>query len=141
MDARRGLLSGLCRIGYVCQGAAGDSSRVCHDQGHIPVKLLGFQIAPSTGTLTSRSGINVTLGLPIMRNSVDNGIAFDIAGREIASEGLLIEAIERGLQLAATRCSRAGSGEPSERSSRQRPKSVKEKEIGRLKSHLSVRWH
>jgi 4-phospho-D-threonate 3-dehydrogenase / 4-phospho-D-erythronate 3-dehydrogenase len=53
-----------------------------HDQGHIPVKLLGFQ-----------DGVNVTAGLPIIRTSVDHGTAFDIAGKGIADEGSMIEAI------------------------------------------------
>ena len=53
-----------------------------HDQGHIPMKLLAFD-----------SGVNITLGLPIIRTSVDHGTAFDIAGRGIASEESMINAI------------------------------------------------
>lgn len=53
-----------------------------HDQGLIPVKLLAFGRA-----------VNVTLGLPIIRTSVDHGTAFDIAGRGVADEGSLVEAI------------------------------------------------
>jgi 4-phospho-D-threonate 3-dehydrogenase / 4-phospho-D-erythronate 3-dehydrogenase len=74
-----------------------------HDQGHIPVKLLGFNVDPATGTWTSLSGVNITLGLPIVRTSVDHGTAFDIAGLGIANEDSLIEAIEYAERLAASR--------------------------------------
>ena len=72
-----------------------------HDQGHIPVKLLGFDVDPATGKWQALSGVNVTLGLPIIRTSVDHGTAFDIAGKGIASETSLIEAIEYAEKLAA----------------------------------------
>ena len=72
-----------------------------HDQGHIPVKLLGFNVDPATGKWEALSGVNVTLGLPVIRTSVDHGTAFDIAGKGIASETSLIEAIEYAEQLAA----------------------------------------
>ena len=72
-----------------------------HDQGHIPVKLLGFQVDPATGKWDALSGVNITLGLPIIRTSVDHGTAFDIAGKGIASETSLIEAIEYAERLAA----------------------------------------
>jgi 4-hydroxythreonine-4-phosphate dehydrogenase len=72
-----------------------------HDQGHIPVKLLGFSVDPATGRWTSLSGVNVTLGLPVIRTSVDHGTAFDIAGRGTADETSLIEAVDYALQLAA----------------------------------------
>jgi 4-hydroxythreonine-4-phosphate dehydrogenase len=71
-----------------------------HDQGHIPVKLLGFQIDPKTGEWLGLSGVNITLGLPIVRTSVDHGTAFDIAGRGIARESSLVEAIDYALRLA-----------------------------------------
>jgi 4-hydroxythreonine-4-phosphate dehydrogenase len=74
-----------------------------HDQGHIPVKLLGFSVDPATGRWEALSGVNITLGLPIIRTSVDHGTAFDIAGQGIASERSLIEAIECAEQLAAHR--------------------------------------
>ena len=67
---------------------------IYHDQGHIPVKLLGFEIDPATGRLREMSGVNVTLGLPIIRTSVDHGTAFDIAGKGLANARSLIEAIE-----------------------------------------------
>jgi 4-hydroxythreonine-4-phosphate dehydrogenase len=66
-----------------------------HDQGMIPVKLLAFGRA-----------VNVTLGLPIIRTSVDHGTAFDIAGRGIADHGSLVEAIRLAARLAVA----AGSG-------------------------------
>jgi 4-hydroxythreonine-4-phosphate dehydrogenase len=72
-----------------------------HDQGHIPVKLLGFQIDPQTGEWLGLSGVNITLGLPIVRTSVDHGTAFDIAGRGVARESSLIEAIDYALSLTA----------------------------------------
>jgi 4-hydroxythreonine-4-phosphate dehydrogenase len=60
-----------------------------HDQGLIPVKLLAFGKA-----------VNVTLGLPIIRTSVDHGTAFDIAGRGIADRGSLVEAVRLAARLA-----------------------------------------
>lgn len=74
-----------------------------HDQGHIPVKLLGFSVDEATGRWNALSGVNVTLGLPIIRTSVDHGTGFDIAGRGIASETSLIEAIDLAIALAAAR--------------------------------------
>ena len=74
-----------------------------HDQGHIPVKLLGFEIDPATGKWQDLSGVNITLGLPIIRTSVDHGTAFDIAGKGIANESSLIEAIEYAERLSAGR--------------------------------------
>ncbi len=74
-----------------------------HDQGHIPVKLLGFSVDPETGKWNALSGVNVTLGLPIIRTSVDHGTAFDIAGKGIASETSLIEAIDLAIALARAR--------------------------------------
>ncbi len=60
-----------------------------HDQGLIPVKLLAFGRA-----------VNVTLGLPIVRTSVDHGTAFDIAGKGIADASSLVEAIRLAAKLA-----------------------------------------
>lgn len=74
-----------------------------HDQGHIPVKLLGFTVDPLTGEWTGLSGVNVTLGLPIIRTSVDHGTAFDIAGKGIAHPSSLIEAVDYAIKLAANR--------------------------------------
>jgi 4-hydroxythreonine-4-phosphate dehydrogenase len=61
-----------------------------HDQGHGPVKVLGLD-----------AGVNITIGLPVIRTSVDHGTAFDIAGRGIADERSLIEALRQGAELAA----------------------------------------
>jgi 4-phospho-D-threonate 3-dehydrogenase / 4-phospho-D-erythronate 3-dehydrogenase len=74
-----------------------------HDQGHIPVKLLGFQVDPATGVWNALSGVNITLGLPIVRTSVDHGTAFDIAGKGIANEQSLVEAIEYAVRLSSSR--------------------------------------
>jgi 4-hydroxythreonine-4-phosphate dehydrogenase len=63
-----------------------------HDQGLIPVKLIAFGRA-----------VNVTLGLPIVRTSVDHGTAFDIARKGLADEGSLVEAILLAAKLASTR--------------------------------------
>jgi 4-hydroxythreonine-4-phosphate dehydrogenase len=74
-----------------------------HDQGHIPVKLLGFNVDPATGRWEALSGVNITLGLPIVRTSVDHGTAFDIAGKGIANPQSMIEAIDLGIKLSAAR--------------------------------------
>jgi 4-phospho-D-threonate 3-dehydrogenase / 4-phospho-D-erythronate 3-dehydrogenase len=71
-----------------------------HDQGHIPVKLLGFEIDPETGRWDELSGVNITLGLPIIRTSVDHGTAFDIAGKGIANARSMVEAIAYAERLA-----------------------------------------
>jgi 4-hydroxythreonine-4-phosphate dehydrogenase len=76
-----------------------------HDQGHIPVKLLGFQIDPATQKWSALNGVNITLGLPIIRTSVDHGTAFDIAGKGIANEDSLIEAIDYALRLGTSKIS------------------------------------
>ena len=59
-----------------------------HDQGHIPLKLLAFD-----------SGVNITVGLDVIRTSVDHGTAFDIAGKNIARVDSMLEAIEIGRKL------------------------------------------
>jgi 4-hydroxythreonine-4-phosphate dehydrogenase len=63
-----------------------------HDQGHIPMKLLAFD-----------SGVNVSIGLPILRTSVDHGTAFDIAGLGKASEESLVAALAVATQMAHAR--------------------------------------
>jgi 4-hydroxythreonine-4-phosphate dehydrogenase len=60
-----------------------------HDQGHIPLKLWGFF-----------EGVNITLGLPIVRTSVDHGTAFDKAGKGTANPGSLTRAIHLAVELA-----------------------------------------
>lgn len=74
-----------------------------HDQGHIPVKLLGFNVDPSTGSWSALNGVNITLGLPVIRTSVDHGTAFDIAGTGKADATSLVEAIDYALLLAASK--------------------------------------
>jgi 4-hydroxythreonine-4-phosphate dehydrogenase len=70
------------------QGAYDIVVAMYHDQGHIPMKLLAFD-----------EGVNVSLGLPIIRTSVDHGTAFDIAGTGRARETSLIAAIDVALQM------------------------------------------
>lgn len=60
-----------------------------HDQGHIPIKLLGFD-----------TGVNVTVGLPFIRTSVDHGTAFPIAGKGIADSKSMTESLYLAAQMA-----------------------------------------
>lgn len=71
-----------------------------HDQGHIPVKLLGFSVNAGTGKWESVNGVNITFGLPIIRVSVDHGTAFGKAGKGYANPSSLIEAINIAIQLS-----------------------------------------
>ncbi len=71
-----------------------------HDQGHIPVKLSGFKLDLKTNRYSSVSGVNCTIGLPIIRSSVDHGTAFGKAGEGRANEESLIDAINIGLVMA-----------------------------------------
>lgn len=71
-----------------------------HDQGHVPTKLLGFSVDRETGKMKALSGVNITLGLPIIRTSVDHGTAFDIAGKGVADATSMVEAIDYAMQLA-----------------------------------------
>jgi len=61
-----------------------------HDQGHGPVKVLGIE-----------AGVNITVGLPVIRTSVDHGTAFDLAGTGTADEQSMIEALRQAAELAA----------------------------------------
>ncbi|UUZ82819.1 4-hydroxythreonine-4-phosphate dehydrogenase PdxA [Paenibacillus sp. P26] len=63
-----------------------------HDQGHGPIKVLGLE-----------AGVNITVGLPIIRTSVDHGTAFDIAGKGIADEQSMKEALKQAIELAPKR--------------------------------------
>jgi len=77
------------------RAAAGDFDAVIamyHDQGHIPSKFAGFD-----------DTVNVTLGLPIVRTSVDHGTAYDIAGTGTANEANLLAAIDLAAQMAGNR--------------------------------------
>ncbi|MEU6389399.1 4-hydroxythreonine-4-phosphate dehydrogenase PdxA [Streptomyces sp. NPDC046939] len=60
-----------------------------HDQGHGPVKVLGLD-----------AGVNLTVGLPVIRTSVDHGTAFDIAGTGSADPGSMIEALRQAAEMA-----------------------------------------
>jgi 4-phospho-D-threonate 3-dehydrogenase / 4-phospho-D-erythronate 3-dehydrogenase len=60
-----------------------------HDQGHVPLKLLDFE-----------GGVNIALGLPIIRTSVDHGTAFDIAGKGQAQVGSFLKALDFAVSLA-----------------------------------------
>jgi 4-hydroxythreonine-4-phosphate dehydrogenase len=60
-----------------------------HDQGHGPVKVLGLE-----------AGVNVTVGLPVIRTSVDHGTAFDIAGKGIADHRSMVEALRLAREMA-----------------------------------------
>ena len=71
-----------------------------HDQGHIPLKLSGFRMNPKTKQYTSMSGINCTIGLPVIRASVDHGTAFGKAGEGRANEESMIDAIFAGIEMA-----------------------------------------
>jgi 4-hydroxythreonine-4-phosphate dehydrogenase len=74
-----------------------------HDQGHIPLKVLGFQYDKSASKWKAVNGVNVTLGLPIIRSSVDHGTAFGHAWQGSANESSLVNAIEYGIRLAVNR--------------------------------------
>ena len=60
-----------------------------HDQGHAPIKVLGIE-----------AGVNITVGLPVIRTSVDHGTAFDLAGTGVADERSMIEALRQAADLA-----------------------------------------
>lgn len=72
-----------------------------HDQGHIPLKVVGFNWDENKKKWTSVSGVNITLGLPIIRSSVDHGTAFGKAGKGTATDESLVNAIEYGARMAS----------------------------------------
>ncbi len=74
-----------------------------HDQGHIPTKLIGFHYDEATKTWGQVVGVNITLGLPIIRVSVDHGTAFDQAGKGTANEQSMIGAITIAADFARAR--------------------------------------
>lgn len=87
-----------------CQGGQYDIVvAMYHDQGHIPLKLSGFKLNPETNAYESLSGINCTIGLPIVRTSVDHGTAFGKAGEGRANEESMTDAILAGIQMAKSR--------------------------------------
>lgn len=86
-----------------CKAAGGMYDLVIamfHDQGHIPLKLISFRYDDKTGSWSGMTGVNITLGLPIVRSSVDHGTAFGKAGKGTASPQSLINAIEYGAMLS-----------------------------------------
>ncbi|GHU72242.1 4-hydroxythreonine-4-phosphate dehydrogenase [Spirochaetia bacterium] len=70
-----------------------------HDQGHIPIKLLGFAVNAKNGIWSDIKGVNVTFGLPVIRVSVDHGTAFGKAGKGTANPSSMIDALNVALQL------------------------------------------
>jgi 4-hydroxythreonine-4-phosphate dehydrogenase len=114
---RRAVVAGYASAGHAVSGPwAGDTVFVklragqfdavvamYHDQGHIPVKLLGFHIDPASGRWQAVSGVNVTLGLPILRTSADHGTAFDIAGKSLANADSMVDAARYAMQLVGGR--------------------------------------
>lgn len=77
-----------------------------HDQGHIPFKVVGFNWNKETGKMDSVKGVNITLGLPIIRVSVDHGTAFDVAGKGVASEDAMMLSIDYATRMAISRMNR-----------------------------------
>ena len=73
-----------------------------HDQGHIPTKLLGFNYNHEKNVWEGLSGVNITLGLPIIRVSVDHGVAFDKGGKGDANPESMIQAIKYGARLCGS---------------------------------------
>lgn len=71
-----------------------------HDQGHIPLKVIGFVYNDNQKKWDAVEGVNITLGLPIIRTSVDHGTAFDQAGKATASEFSLLNAIDYAINFA-----------------------------------------
>jgi 4-phospho-D-threonate 3-dehydrogenase / 4-phospho-D-erythronate 3-dehydrogenase len=80
-----------------------------HDQGHIPMKLLDFE-----------GGVNVSLGMPIIRTSVDHGTAFDIAGKNLANATNMKCAMRLAVQMAESKLALAAETSPSLESDRPR---------------------
>ncbi len=74
-----------------------------HDQGHIPFKVVGFNWDKKTGEMSAAKGVNITLGLPIIRVSVDHGTAFDVAGKGVASPEAMLLSIDYATKMALNR--------------------------------------
>jgi 4-phospho-D-threonate 3-dehydrogenase / 4-phospho-D-erythronate 3-dehydrogenase len=84
-------------------GTYGGVVAMYHDQGHIPFKLSGFKWNAEKKQMDSVKGVNITMGLPIIRTSVDHGTAFEIAGKGVASPDAMVLAIESAVQLSKNR--------------------------------------
>ena len=74
-----------------------------HDQGHIPLKVVGFEYDQEKKKWNAVAGVNLTMGLPIIRVSVDHGTAFEHAGKGTANELSLINSIDCAITLANNR--------------------------------------
>lgn len=81
-----------------------------HDQGHIPVKTIGFQWDKNTNSWGDMRGVNVTLGLPIIRTSVDHGTAFGKAGKGKADYTSLYDALKYAIKMAEGKKIRGADG-------------------------------
>ena len=71
-----------------------------HDQGHIPLKTVGFVYDREKQAWKAVEGVNVTLGLPIIRTSVDHGTGFALAGKGTSNELSLVNAIDYAVRMA-----------------------------------------
>ena len=71
-----------------------------HDQGHIPLKTVGFVFDRTANAWKAGAGVNITLGLPIIRTPVDHGTGFDQAGKGTSNALGLLNAIDSVLALA-----------------------------------------
>ena len=71
-----------------------------HDQGHIPLKTVGFVYDREAQAWKAVEGVNVTLGLPIIRTSVDHGTGFALAGKGTSNELSLVNAIDYAIRMA-----------------------------------------
>ena len=70
-----------------------------HDQGHIPVKLLGFSLKKGGKEWSQMGGVNITMGLPVIRTSVDHGVAFGKAGKGRANPQSMVDAIKLAIRF------------------------------------------
>ena len=73
-----------------------------HDQGHIPLKTVGFVYDKDKKRWNSVSGVNITLGLPIIRTSVDHGTAFDASWKGVLSPDSLRNAVDYAVRMASS---------------------------------------
>jgi 4-hydroxythreonine-4-phosphate dehydrogenase len=81
-----------------CLGGASDCVvAMYHDQGHIPLKTVGFKY--KEGGWGKVDGVNITFGLPIIRTSPDHGVAFGKAGKGTADPTSMISAIKLAIKL------------------------------------------
>jgi 4-hydroxythreonine-4-phosphate dehydrogenase len=81
-----------------------------HDQGHVAVKTVIFEPSEQGGGWAAVHGVNVTIGLPIIRTSVDHGVAFDIAGRGTARADSMLDAIYLAATMATKKAQTENGG-------------------------------